>query len=145
MTTSLSSILLSNQPGSPLQPTTGLFTVIEGNLMHSFSEEPCHLENVWQQKRRLKFSMVLRILHEVRRTNHYEEEDWSDVAIGEITEDRTLGHLKLTMQSGKCMTKRTERSTIVMGETTENMGSSFLKNIKQKTSMLLNYVKLHQL
>ena len=28
------------------------------------------------------------------------------------------------------MTMRTERSTIVMGETTENMGSSFLKKHK---------------
>ena len=62
---------------------------------------------------------------EVRRiTNHYEE-DWSDVAIGEITEDMTQSHLKLTMQSGKCMTKKTERSTIVMGEITENMGSFY--------------------
>ena len=63
---------------------------------------------------------------EVRRiTNHYEEEDLSDVAIGEITEDMTQSHLKLTMQSGQCMTKKTERSTIVMGEITENMGSFY--------------------
>ena len=40
-----------------------------------------------------------------RITNHYEEEDLSDVAIGEITEDSTQSQLKLTMQSGKCMSK----------------------------------------
>ena len=41
-------------------------------------------------KEMLKFLMVLRMPQEVRRiTNHYEEEDLSDVAIGEITEDST--------------------------------------------------------
>ena len=53
----------------------------------------------------------------------------------------TQCHLKLTMQSGKCMTKRTERSTIVMGETTENMGSSFLKKYKAKN---INAIELCQ-
>ena len=77
--------------------------------------------------------MVLRILHEVRRTNHYEEEDWSDVAIGEITENITQSHLKLTMQSGKCMMKKTERSTIVMGEITENIGSFLNKDYTEES------------
>ena len=37
---------------------------------------------------RSNFQWVLRMPQEVRRiTNHYEEEDLSDVAIGEITED----------------------------------------------------------
>ena len=39
---------------------------------------------------RSNFQWVLRMPQEVRRiTNHYEEEDLSDVAIGEITEDST--------------------------------------------------------
>ena len=55
---------------------------------------------------RSNFQWVLRMPQEVRRiTNHYEEEDLSDVAIGEITEDSTQSQLKLTMQSGKCMSK----------------------------------------
>ena len=47
--------------------------------------------------------------------------------MGEITEGSTQSQLKLTMQSGKCMSMQTEGSTIVMGETTENMGSFFKK------------------
>ena len=43
-----------------------------------------------------------------------------------LQKTRPLSHLKLTIQSGKSMTKRTERSTIVMGETTENMGTGQL-------------------
>ena len=39
------------------------------------------------------------------------------------------------------MTKRTERSTIVMGETTENMGSSFLKKYKAEN---INAIELCQ-
>ena len=55
---------------------------------------------------RSNFQWVLRMPQEVRRiTNHYEEEDLSDVAIGEITEAMSQRHLKLTMQSGKCMSK----------------------------------------
>ena len=47
---------------------------------------------------RSNFQWVLRMPQEVRRiTNHYEEEDLSDVAIGEITEDSTQSQLKLTM------------------------------------------------
>ena len=39
---------------------------------------------------RSNFQWVLRMPQEVRRiTNHYEEENLSDVAIGEITEDST--------------------------------------------------------
>ena len=53
---------------------------------------------------RSNFQWVLRMPQEVRRiTNHYEEENLSDVAIGEITEGSTQSQLKLTMQSGKCM------------------------------------------
>ena len=39
------------------------------------------------------------------------------------------------------MTMRTERSTIVMGETTENMGSSFLKKYKAEN---INAIELCQ-
>ena len=51
---------------------------------------------------------------------------------------KTVLRLKLTMQSGKCMSKQTEGSAIVMGETTENMGSlKKTENIK-KYSYLKN-------
>ena len=48
------------------------------------------------------------------------------------------------MQSGKYMTKKTERSTIVMGETTENMGSLKKNRKHQKIFLSKKYVKWQQ-
>ena len=114
MKTTLPQTLLSYQQGwqisIAMQLTTVVYIAIKGNLMHSFYEEPCHLENIRQHKSGGNLLCFLRMPQEeiwITKSIMIMTTD-THVTLGEITEYMTESNLKLTTHPGKCMTKRTE-------------------------------------